>query len=41
MSQTFYSGRLIDHVHLRTTDLDRSKFFYRAVLGALGRESTP
>ena len=30
-------GRLIDHVHLRVADLDRSKRFYRAVLEALGR----
>jgi catechol 2,3-dioxygenase-like lactoylglutathione lyase family enzyme len=40
MTQTFYLGRLIDHVHLRVSDLERSKFFYRAVLGALGREPT-
>ena len=31
-------GRLIDHVHLRVADLDASKRFYVAVLGALGRE---
>jgi catechol 2,3-dioxygenase-like lactoylglutathione lyase family enzyme len=30
-------GRLIDHVHLRVADLDRSKRFYRAVLEILGR----
>ena len=30
-------GRLIDHVHLRVADLDRSKRFYRAVLEVLGR----
>jgi len=29
-------GRLIDHVHLRARDLERTKRFYRAVLGALG-----
>ncbi|HYD74054.1 MAG TPA: VOC family protein [Candidatus Binatia bacterium] len=40
MGQTFYFGRLIDHVHLRVSDLERSKFFYRAVLGALGRQPT-
>jgi catechol 2,3-dioxygenase-like lactoylglutathione lyase family enzyme len=40
MSQTFYRGRLIDHVHLRVSDLEASKRFYRAVLGALGREPT-
>jgi catechol 2,3-dioxygenase-like lactoylglutathione lyase family enzyme len=28
-------GRLIDHVHLRARDLERTKQFYRAVLGAL------
>ena len=40
MPETFYFGRLVDHVHLRVSDLERSKFFYRAVLGALGREPT-
>jgi len=30
-------GRLIDHVHLRVADLERSKRFYRAILQALGR----
>lgn len=29
-------GRLIDHVHLRAHDLDASKRFYAAVLGAIG-----
>ena len=29
-------GRLIDHVHLRTLDLDRSRAFYTAVLETLG-----
>ena len=33
----FHLGRLIDHVHLRVSDLEASKRFYRAVLGALGR----
>ena len=33
----FHVGRLIDHVHLRTADLDASKRFYRAVLAALGK----
>ncbi|MBX3579577.1 MAG: VOC family protein [Rhizobiaceae bacterium] len=33
----FHRGRLIDHIHLRTTDLDAAKRFYRAVLGAIGR----
>lgn len=36
----FHLGRLIDHVHLRVGDLDRSRAFYTAVLGALGREIT-
>ncbi len=31
-----HSGRLIDHVHLRVADLDRSRVFYRAVLAAIG-----
>lgn len=30
-------GRLIDHVHLRARDLEATKRFYRAVLGALGK----
>lgn len=33
-------GRLIDHVHLVVSDLERSKRFYRAVLGVLGRQFT-
>jgi catechol 2,3-dioxygenase-like lactoylglutathione lyase family enzyme len=33
-------GRLIDHVHLRARDLERTKRFYRAVLGALGLHLT-
>ena len=32
-----HRGRLIDHVQLRTADLEASKRFYRAVLAALGR----
>ena len=32
-----HKGRLLDHVHLRVADLERSKVFYRAALGALGR----
>jgi catechol 2,3-dioxygenase-like lactoylglutathione lyase family enzyme len=32
-----YTGRLIDHLHLRTADLDAARRFYRAVLTALGR----
>lgn len=29
-------GRLVDHVHLRARDLDATKRFYKAVIGALG-----
>lgn len=31
-------GRTLDHVHLRVRDLEWSRRFYQAVLGALGRE---
>ncbi len=31
-------GSLIDHIHLRVADLDRSRVFYRAALVALGLE---
>jgi len=34
-----HRGRLVDHVHLRTRNLDATKRFYRAVLDALGVES--
>jgi catechol 2,3-dioxygenase-like lactoylglutathione lyase family enzyme len=34
----FHLGRLLDHVHLVVADLERSKRFYRAALGALGHE---
>jgi catechol 2,3-dioxygenase-like lactoylglutathione lyase family enzyme len=36
----FHQGRLIDHVHLRVSDLEASRRFYRAVLKAVGREFT-
>jgi catechol 2,3-dioxygenase-like lactoylglutathione lyase family enzyme len=36
MTMEIYRGRLIDHVHLRVADLEASKRFYQAVLGALG-----
>ncbi|CAM9980374.1 unnamed protein product [Chrysoparadoxa australica] len=36
----FHRGRLIDHVHLRVSDLEKSRAFYRAVLAAVGRELT-
>jgi catechol 2,3-dioxygenase-like lactoylglutathione lyase family enzyme len=32
----YHVGRLIDHVHLRTRDLEASKRFYRAVTAVLG-----
>ena len=31
-----HAGRLIDHVHLRVTDLDASRRFYDAVLDVVG-----
>jgi len=34
-----HRGRLIDHIHLRTRDLEASKRFYRALFGVLGIES--
>ena len=36
MDHHFY-GRLFDHVHLRTADIEASRRFYAAVLDALGR----
>lgn len=33
----FQVGRLIDHVHLRVSDLEASKRFYRAALQAVGK----
>ena len=33
-------GRLIDHVQLRVGDVEASRAFYRACLGALGKELT-
>lgn len=35
----FHYGRLIDHVHLRVANLDRSRVFYRAALVAVGLEN--
>jgi catechol 2,3-dioxygenase-like lactoylglutathione lyase family enzyme len=34
----FHRGRLLDHVHLRVSDLEASKAFYAAALGAVGLE---
>jgi catechol 2,3-dioxygenase-like lactoylglutathione lyase family enzyme len=35
-----HAGRLFDHVHLRVSDLEASRRFYKAVLEAVGRELT-
>jgi catechol 2,3-dioxygenase-like lactoylglutathione lyase family enzyme len=40
LMQEFHLGRLVDHVHLRVTDVEASKRFYRAALEALGRGLT-
>ncbi len=32
----FHRGRLIDHIHLRVAELEKSRTFYRAVLSTLG-----
>jgi catechol 2,3-dioxygenase-like lactoylglutathione lyase family enzyme len=37
-TQEIHRGRLIDHVHLIANDLEKTKQFYAAVLGALGRK---
>jgi catechol 2,3-dioxygenase-like lactoylglutathione lyase family enzyme len=34
--RTYHVGRLIDHVHLRVSDLEASSRFYRAVLDVFG-----
>jgi catechol 2,3-dioxygenase-like lactoylglutathione lyase family enzyme len=34
----FHLGRVLDHVHLRVSDLAASRRFYEAALGAVGRE---
>ena len=34
----FHRGRLLDHVHLRVSDLEASRAFYAAALGAVGLE---
>ena len=34
----YHQGRLVDHIHLRASDLEASRRFYRAVLEAIGRE---
>jgi len=35
---SYLVGRLLDHVHLRVADLDASRRFYAAAVGALGLE---
>ena len=37
-AREFHFGRLFDHVHVRVSDLEASKRFYRAALQALGRD---
>jgi catechol 2,3-dioxygenase-like lactoylglutathione lyase family enzyme len=36
VAKKHHLGRLIDHVHLRARELEATKRFYKAVLGALG-----
>ena len=36
MAMEFQQGRLIDHLHLRVADIEASRRFYAAALGALG-----
>jgi catechol 2,3-dioxygenase-like lactoylglutathione lyase family enzyme len=40
MADTYHRGRLLDHVHLRVSELAAAKRFYRAVLAVLHREPT-
>ncbi len=40
MPRRDHQGRLIDHVHLVVRDVEASRRFYRAALGAIGRELT-
>jgi catechol 2,3-dioxygenase-like lactoylglutathione lyase family enzyme len=37
---TFYTGRLIDHVHLRASDFARTRKFYEAIFAILGFKIT-
>lgn len=32
----FHRGRLFDHIHLRTSDLEKSRNFYQAIFTAMG-----
>jgi len=36
----YHLGRLLDHVHLRVADLEKSRAFYAAILAPLGRTIT-
>ena len=36
----FHLGRLIDHVHLRVSDVEAAKRFYGAVIASLGRSGS-
>jgi len=38
LAMEFHRGRLIHHVHLRVSNLETSRRFYRAVLEAIGRD---
>jgi catechol 2,3-dioxygenase-like lactoylglutathione lyase family enzyme len=38
MSRREHLGRLIDHLHLVVEDIEKSRRFYRAVLGSIGLE---
>lgn len=40
MARREHLGRLIDHIHLVVTDIEKSRRFYRAVLGSIGLELT-
>jgi catechol 2,3-dioxygenase-like lactoylglutathione lyase family enzyme len=40
MTDSYFRGRLLDHVHLRVKDMAAAKRFYRAALATLGREIT-
>lgn len=37
---SYHVGRLIDHIHLKVTDLPASRRFYDAILAALGLPAT-
>jgi catechol 2,3-dioxygenase-like lactoylglutathione lyase family enzyme len=39
MTIEFHRGRLLDHLHLHSANLEASKRFYRAVAGALGHSA--